>query len=249
MAGGLHWPAVQEARVRLLAPWLPLLPRSIFPLPHPLPSCPEPSHRGSHPCLGSSSPRPAPPHPPLQRGGGGGAAAVRGQPAQVQRVAGPAGAQGDGADHDGGCAGARGWWGLRKEAGLQGWWRATVLGGWGHRAAGQRAAGLQGRRASGLQGCCAIAGACTPGRTGLPALKLTSACRRPPWVQGHQAVFDVSEGQLDALAGSDTLRAEVITQVGGARTAGGVQPAGLARSVAQPQGQRCALGPVLAAAF
>lgn len=32
--------------------------------------------------------------------------------------------------------------------------------------------------------------------------------------QGHQAVFDVSEGQLDALAGSDTLRAEVITQVG-----------------------------------
>lgn len=35
-------------------------------------------------------------------------------------------------------------------------------------------------------------------------------------MQGHQAVFDVSEGQLDALAGSDTLRAEVITQVGAA---------------------------------
>ena len=34
----------------------------------------------------------------------------------------------------------------------------------------------------------------------------------PAWLQGHQAVFDVSEFQLDALAGSDTLKAEVITQ-------------------------------------
>jgi hypothetical protein len=33
-------------------------------------------------------------------------------------------------------------------------------------------------------------------------------------VQGHQAVFEVGEHQLDALAGSDTLKAEVITQVG-----------------------------------
>ena len=32
-------------------------------------------------------------------------------------------------------------------------------------------------------------------------------------VQGHQAVFEVSEPQLDALAGSDTLAAVVITQV------------------------------------
>lgn len=30
---------------------------------------------------------------------------------------------------------------------------------------------------------------------------------------GVQAVFDVSDGQLDALAGSETLRNEVITQV------------------------------------
>jgi len=36
-----------------------------------------------------------------------------------------------------------------------------------------------------------------------------------PLLQGHQAVFDVSEHQLDALAGSDTLKAEVITQVNG----------------------------------
>lgn len=36
----------------------------------------------------------------------------------------------------------------------------------------------------------------------------------PNAMQGHQAVFDVSEHQLDALAGSDTLIAEVITQVG-----------------------------------
>ena len=34
----------------------------------------------------------------------------------------------------------------------------------------------------------------------------------PAHLQGHQAVFDVSEFQLDALAGSDTLKAEVITQ-------------------------------------
>jgi hypothetical protein len=43
------------------------------------------------------------------------------------------------------------------------------------------------------------------------------ACLRPlpVFLQGYQAVFEVSEHQLDALAGSDTLKAEVITQVGG----------------------------------
>lgn len=43
---------------------------------------------------------------------------------------------------------------------------------------------------------------------------LTCPVRLPCALQGHQAVFEVGEHQLDALAGSDTLKAEVITQVG-----------------------------------
>lgn len=45
--------------------------------------------------------------------------------------------------------------------------------------------------------------------TDLPAPTCPLCCTSK---QGYQAVFDVSEGQLDALAGSDTLKAEVITQ-------------------------------------
>ena len=64
----------------------------------------------------------------------------------------------------------------------------------------------------------------------LPLLPLPALSRTPPSCspahrpQGHQAVFEVSEGQLDALSGSDTLKAEVITQVvgqGGGDGAGG----------------------------
>lgn len=48
--------------------------------------------------------------------------------------------------------------------------------------------------------------------TMLPACAPTPITPSLQSLQGHQAVFDVSEGLLDALAGSDTLIAEVVTQ-------------------------------------
>ena len=77
------------------------------------------------------------------------------------------------------------------------------------RAAARPARLCRCKAAAVLDGCtvaCPAATLCathTPAR--LPAVP-------PACLQGHQAVFDVSEFQLDALAGSDTLKAEVITQ-------------------------------------
>ena len=99
MAGGLHRPAVQEAQVRtaVLLAAAPLFAAFTGGI----------SQLAGSPvlaCFCSCIPvkhQPPLPSPRLQRGGGERAAAVRGQSAEVERVAGPAGAQGDGADHDG----------------------------------------------------------------------------------------------------------------------------------------------------